>query len=170
MKLCRNCNKKFSNEFKFCTDCGTYLKKDDKLFKRVLIILLILTAIIFFIKYLESNISDFNTARQDLQDYKNEKIINEYLSKYDIQIESDWKYTIKGDYIYINGSVKNVGNKDVNYFEIGAEFIDSNNNIIDTDWTNNSGKLKPNSSKKFEIMHKNDGKIENVKLEVLEVR
>lgn len=84
----------------------------------------------------------------------------------------NWDWHRSGDYIYINGSVKNNSDKSISYYEVLAKFLDDSNSVLDSDYTNDGMSLKPNEQKEFEIMHKFNPSysdmvlsIENVKYE-----
>lgn len=81
---------------------------------------------------------------------------------------SQWKK--KGDYVYIDGVVKNVSkNRTINYFEVEANFYDEYGDVIDSDWTNDGDELAPGESRPFDMMHKYNYKTENIRLSVREV-
>jgi len=85
-------------------------------------------------------------------------------------IQDNYTYKIKGDYIYINGSVKNTGTTDINYFEVKVDFIDDKGNILDSDYTNDGLMLKPNAMREFEIMHRYNSSYNNFRLLVGDVK
>jgi len=71
-----------------------------------------------------------------------------------LEIQKDNTREIRGDYIYINGSVKNVSNSDINYFEVRVDFKDEDGNVLDSNYTNDRLTLKPGDKREFEIMHR----------------
>lgn len=85
-------------------------------------------------------------------------------------IQDGYTHKIKGDYMYINGSVKNTGTIDINYFEIKVDFIDDKGNILDSDYTNDGLILKSSAMREFEIMHKYNSSYNNFRLFVGDVR
>lgn len=75
-----------------------------------------------------------------------------------------WSYGTSGRWSEIRGSVENVGDVPINYFEVHAEYKDANGNILDTDWTNSGELIKPGSEKMFLISHVNDPRFVKVSL------
>lgn len=178
MKKCKKCGKTCDDKNMFCIYCGSNFenntnKKTSKVTKQSVVIIfmgiIIIIAIAFFI-IRENN--KFDNVRQSIENYKNDKMISEYLSTpdtTDLKIEQGWDWKKDGNYIYITGSVKNISDKTISYYEVTADFYDSGGNIIDSDWTNGGNDLKPNASSEFEIMHKYDSNIKKVNLEVTDV-
>jgi hypothetical protein len=74
--------------------------------------------------------------------------------KYQLKILDNWTWTVEGNYSYIRGRVKNMSDKDMDYFEITVEYSDKAGNVIDSDYTNSGELLKVGNQKEFEIMHK----------------
>lgn len=178
MKWCSKCGKTVEDKYNFCTYCGVPLKSSITHHckniprKWIALITVGLVIILLISAYMINENRKFNEARKAIEDYKTSKIINEYLLKpktSDLQIEKEWIWEKDGDYIYIRGSVKNISEKTISYFKILAEFLDNNGNVIDSDWTNDGDDLKPNTSRKFEIMHRYDSNFKRVRLEVSEV-
>ncbi len=95
---------------------------------------------------------------------------NGLFTKKGLTIQKGWTFTTEGDYYYVKGSVKNTGDISADYFEVVAEFKDSNGNVIDTDYTNSGQTIKPSNSKKFEIMYPYDSNIESVTIYVDDIR
>lgn len=85
-------------------------------------------------------------------------------------IQDGYTYKTKGDYIYIDGSVKNIGIIDINYFEVKVDFVDDKGNILDSDYTNDGLTLKPGAMREFEIMHKYNSSYNNFRLLVGDVK
>lgn len=85
-------------------------------------------------------------------------------------IQDGYTYKTKSDYIYINGSVKNTGTVDINYFEVKVDFIDDKGNILDSDYTNDGLTLKSGAMREFEIMHKYNEKYNDFRLLVGDVK
>jgi lipopolysaccharide export LptBFGC system permease protein LptF len=75
---------------------------------------------------------------------------------YQLKILDNWTWTVEGNYSYIRGKIKNMSDKDIEYFEITAEYSDKNGNVIDSDYTNSGELLKIGNIKEFEIMHKDN--------------
>jgi len=87
-----------------------------------------------------------------------------------LEIQEGWTWEKDGDYNYIRGRVKNIGDKNISYFEITAEYLNSADTVLDSDYTNSSQTLMPNNMKEFEIMHKHDDNYSKVRIFVNEVR
>lgn len=64
-----------------------------------------------------------------------------------------WTWGTEGNYTYLRGSVKNIGNKAINHFEVNVKYEDVNKNVLDSDFTNWDRVLQPGDCKQFEIMH-----------------
>ena len=108
-------------------------------------------------------------TRKEIEDYKYQKAMDEYLSTptiSDIKINSDWIQEKSGNYIYITGSVTNLSqSKEIRYFKIEAKFYDSKGNVVDSDWTNGTD-LEVGESRKFKIIYKYDNEIKNIELSI----
>ncbi len=86
-----------------------------------------------------------------------------------LNIQDGWRWTVERNYSYIRGRVTNKGDEDINYFKITAEYMDSNGNVLDTDYTNSGETIRPGNSKEFEIMHRHSSEYEKVRIFVEEV-
>ncbi|KAF1085680.1 hypothetical protein SPSYN_01824 [Sporotomaculum syntrophicum] len=87
-----------------------------------------------------------------------------------LEIQQNHKSKIQNDYIYITGRVKNVSNKDINYFEVRCDFLDKNDQVLDSDYTNDNLVLKPGEMREFEIMHRYKDEYEKYKLLIGDVK
>ena len=128
--------------------------------------------VVFILGYFIIEHIKFNEARKDIEDYKIQKFIDEQrtaVNTWDLDIEDGWTWEKDGNYIYIRGSVKNVGDDTISYFAVNADFLNADGDVIDSDWTNDGYELEPNESRKFEIMPEYDSSYKKVKLEVSEV-
>jgi membrane protein implicated in regulation of membrane protease activity len=47
----------------------------------------------------------------------------------------DIKGYIDGNYMYLEGKVRNNGDSTVEYVKVGVEWLDKNGTVLDTDWT-----------------------------------
>lgn len=90
-----------------------------------------------------------------------------YVSK--MRIENNWKWELDGDYSHIKGTVTNAGDKPIRYFKITAHYMDKDNKVVDTDYTNSGETLMPNMGKKFEISTKYSKEYKHVNIFVEEV-
>lgn len=61
-------------------------------------------------------------------------------------------YKNDGDYDYIEGFIYNNSNRTINYYEVYVDFMSSNGNILNTDYTNSITLVKPHAKQKFHIM------------------
>ena len=87
----------------------------------------------------------------------------------DLKIQDGWSWTAESNYSYIRGRVTNDGDKNINYFKITAEYMDSNGNVVDTDFTNSGETIRPGNSKEFEIMHRHSPDYHEARIFVDEV-
>jgi hypothetical protein len=102
-------------------------------------------------------IMDFIDEIEELNEEQNKKQQKKYekaFPKTRLEIQKGSNYEIRGDYIYINGSVKNVSISDINYFEVRVDFKDEDDNVLDSNYTNDRLTLKPGDKREFEIMHR----------------
>lgn len=86
----------------------------------------------------------------------------------DIQIV-DWTHYISdtGNYYYVKGILKNVGNSKLDYVEAKAIAFDKNKNLVTLERSYaNPHTLEPGEKATFEIMIKYDERIENFELSV----
>ena len=182
MKKCKKCNNSYSDNYDFCTLCGntldtvplfklsSFIKQLPK--QTIITITMCSIIVVFILGYFIIEHIKFNEARQDIEDYKIQKYIDEQrtaVNTWDLDIEDGWTWEKDGNYIYIRGSVKNVGDDTISYFAVTADFLNADGDVIDSDWTNDGDELEPNESRKFEIMHEYDSSYKKVKLEVSEV-
>jgi hypothetical protein len=86
-----------------------------------------------------------------------------------LTIQQGWKSNIEDGYIYINGSVTNNSNSIISYYEITAKYLDKNNNVVHSNYTNSIEELYPNESREFEIMNKYN-EYEYIQLTINEVK
>jgi hypothetical protein len=92
----------------------------------------------------------------------------DYINK--LEIQEDWVWEIDGNYSYVKGRVKNTGNKNIRYFEVTAEYLDSAGRVLDSDYTNSGETLRVGNMKEFEIMHQDSNDYKEVRIFVNEVR
>lgn len=172
MKTCNKCHESYSDDMNYCVSCGGELGSiPRRIPKQKIIIAVVITfvAIVSIISIVEAK--KFSDSRKSVENDRNTRIYEDYISTpttSDIEIEDGWTWDVDGDYIKIEGSVSNISDKTISYYEVTAEFLDSNDNAIDTDWTNGSD-VSPNSSSKFDMMYKYDRRIKNVRLKITDV-
>ena len=126
-------------------------------------------------------VGDLEQAKQKVYDYyKDDKTkLEAWLISIDraenkdykqkLVIQEGWTWERDGNYTYIRGRVKNTGNKTIRYFEVTAQYLDKNKNVLDTNYTNSGEKIRPGDSKEFEIMHRHNSEYEYVSIFVEEV-
>lgn len=123
-------------------------------------------------KYYGDNEFSLQVINNSIDDYikinKNLDAICEK-SEFKLLIQEDWISTIKDGYIYINGSVTNTGDKIIDYYKITVKYLDENQNVVHSNYTNSIEKLYPNESREFEIMNKYNG-YDYTRLVIEEVR
>ena len=77
---------------------------------------------------------------------------------------------IRGRYSYLEGAVVNNSNKNVEYFKVVAEYMDTYGNVVDTAYTNSGQTLRPGNQKRIRIMNKYGGNETKVNVIIEEVR
>ena len=172
MKQCLKCHKQYDDNFDYCSICGSKLKPVTLKYKilsnkHIYIIIACCLFLACGIGYTIHENIKFSNMKQTMQTDQVNKEMEDLASKAltsDLEIESGWKWRVDGDYIYIDGSVKNISEKTINYFEVGASFLNYDGNILDSDYTNDAQPLLPDTSRKFEIMHKNDSNYNKISL------
>ena len=130
------------------------VKKEPR--KYISIAILVITAFLMMPSYETSPSSSASKSAEE-----------SYVSK--MRIENNWKWELDGDYGYVRGTVTNAGDKPIRYFKITAHYVDKDNKVVDTDFTNSGETLMPNMSKKFEITTKYSKEYKNVNIFVEEV-
>ena len=172
MKQCPKCGLKVTDEDGFCVRCGTALKFSGFAKTRLIaVVALSAVALIVLLAVLLSDNNRFEKASKEVNSRRTEKIVSEYLSTprlTDLVVSNDWRFYTKGDYAYVEGYVTNLGNNEINYFEVTAEFLDASGRVVDSDWTNGTD-VSPGSSKSFKIMHRKNYGVSKVRVKVTEV-
>lgn len=172
MKMCNKCHESCSDDMNYCVSCGGELSHiSRKTPKQRIVIAVVITfvAIVTIVSIVEAK--KFSDSREAVENDRNTRIYEDYISTpttYDVEIEDGWTWEVDGNYIKIEGSVSNISDKAISYYEVTAEFLDSNGDVIDTDWTNGSD-VSPNNSSKFDMMYKYDRRIKNVRLKITDV-
>lgn len=174
MKICPKCNRTYAEEFSFCNTCGCNLEMPKKSNKNTTIAIVIVAIVaVLGIGITVSEQKKMKETRQEIEDYKYNKALQEYRSiptTSDLRVNSDWTTEKSRNYIYIKGSVTNISSsKTISYFKIEAKFYDQYGKVIDSDWTNDGDDLGPGETRQFEIMHKYNNDEVDIKLSVAEV-
>ena len=113
----------------------------------------------------------FTEQQEAIKNYQTQKYFEDLRNTpktSDLKIDSGWTHKIKGDYIYIDGSVTNISSKFIVYYEIGVEFLDLTGKVVDTDWTNGTD-VSSYTSQEFSLMHKWNSKYSKINLYIKEV-
>lgn len=97
---------------------------------------------------------------------KEKQMIEDAYPSKKLEIQPDDSYSIKGDYAYVTGKVKNISNSEILYFEVVVDLLDDNGNIIHSEYTNDGLTLKPNATREFKIMFKNNEDYKKYKLSI----
>lgn len=150
LKSCKECGKEVSSKAEKCPNCGAPVKRKGSgcLGAIGLIFLLLIFIVIVFrspgggSKSISSN------------------------SKMKLEIVKGWQWIDEGDWTYIRGSVKNVGDVPIGYFKVQAEYKNAKGEVVDTDYTNSGERVNPGAAKKFEIMHRDSPEFKNVSISI----
>jgi hypothetical protein len=105
---------------------------------------------------------------RDLSDIENWPSEGEVSDPGALQIQEGWNWEIDGNYNYVRGRVENIGADPINYFEVTAEYLDEDGNVLDSDYTNSGQTLNPGDMKEFEIMHRHSSEYKKVRIYVNE--
>jgi hypothetical protein len=88
-----------------------------------------------------------------------------------MEIVDGWTWKIaNSQYTLITGKVKNVGDIDIGFFKVTAEYLDRNGNVVDTNNAADVATIRPGSQKEFKIYKENDANIVKVRLIIEEVK
>ncbi len=88
-----------------------------------------------------------------------------------LSIQEGWTWKVDGyGFSKINGNVKNTGTAPIGYFNIRAEYLDDNGNVLDTAFTNSLERINPGDQKRFEIMHRHSDSFKKARLIVEKVQ
>jgi len=79
------------------------------------------------------------------------------------------KRNYQSDYVDINVTINNGGKTSIGYIKISLYYKDSNNNIIRSEWTNDSSVIQAGASQVITKMTKSDG-WEKVSAEIEEIK
>jgi hypothetical protein len=170
---CPHCGSEYKEGWKFCTNCAkplpnetgnipdvahapvvpSTLNKDDtkpgplsKFFAGIIILLIVM----YFTGMFDGLFAKKTNFATPLSAPSTQKRPSDSL-----QIQQGWEWESTGyGYSTITGSVKNIGDKPIKYFEVTAEYKDENGNVLDTAYTNSAETIRPGNEKRFEIMHK----------------
>lgn len=108
-----------------------------------------------------------NTRNMD-EALKKTKELQEYVNT--VEITKLEVVPNSASYHDVKITIKNNGNKNLSYVEIGLDFEDANGNIIQSDWTNDSSTIKVGATQTLKKMISTDIKYAKVLAEVKEFR
>lgn len=100
-----------------------------------------------------------NVHSKGIELYKKTKDVHKLMKKFPGNIHSkvliidEWTWVTEDNYTYVRGSVKNIGEIAINYFEVTVKYKDINKNVLDSDFTNWNRKIQSGEAKEFEIRH-----------------
>jgi len=101
-----------------------------------------------------------NIHLKNVELYKKTEALHKSIKKFPKNVYSKklviidgWTWVTEGEHTYVRGSVKNIGNIAMNYFEVNVKYKDVNKDVLDFDFTNWNRKIQPGESKEFEIKH-----------------
>lgn len=69
------------------------------------------------------------------------------------EIIEGWSWTVEGKFSYIDGHIRNTGDKPIRYYKIIAEYGDGQGQVLDSDFTNSNDKIELGGMQDFQIMH-----------------
>lgn len=82
------------------------------------------------------------------------------------------KLSKKGDYLYVDATLKNPGNMSYSFVKVKATYYDSDGNVITTDWTYavDSVAIEPGENKQFDVITSSSkaSEIRTVKLSIID--
>ncbi len=97
----------------------------------------------------------------DQLDLAEEPVIHKGVDQ-NAEIVNGWTWDKRGQFTYINGSLSNTGNANIGYYKIIAEYLDENDQVLDSQFTNSNDLIKPGQISNFEIMHRYDIEYQSV--------
>ena len=76
------------------------------------------------------------------------------------EIVEGWTWRTDGQFSYIEGKIRNTGEKAIRYYKLIAEYADGNEQVLDSSYTNSNETFEPGQEQAFKIMnfHSNDYK------------
>ncbi|MBU3144893.1 zinc ribbon domain-containing protein [Clostridium sp. CF012] len=109
---------------------------------------------------------------KNIELYKKIKVLYKLMRKFrkgihskELAIIDGWTWVTEDKYTYVRGSVKNIGKKAINYFEVNVKYKDLNS-VLDSDFTKWDRKIQPGESKEFEIKHRINKNYQSIDISV----
>ncbi len=119
----------------------------------------------------ENRVEVLNLLIQDIQNEFEDIYggsISDYASVKILKVDIEYpKYS--SDYVDINVTVTNEGEKSISYIKINLFFEDENGKIVKSDWTNDTSIIKPGASQVITKMTETDG-WKTVTAEIADIR
>jgi hypothetical protein len=143
---------------------GIILIAQDKTGSGVgLLLLTLIVPPIMWFGLLAYNVSDALETHAEQQELELTSM-KEDIAFESIQVRSD------GDYMICEGKVRNTGTNTYDFVKVKVEWLDSRNEIIDTDWTYAVGgeSLAPREAKSFKIMTDRDRSMASARYYIIE--
>lgn len=104
------------------------------------------------------------------RDKKVQQAINDLYPSQKLEIQSGHKLEIEGNYVYTIGRIKNVSDKHISYFEIRVDFLDDDEQVLNSDYTNDGLKLNPGDMREFKIITKWNSDYKKYRLSIGDVK
>lgn len=104
------------------------------------------------------------------RDKEIQRAINDLYPSQKLEIQPEYKLEIEGNYVYTIGRIKNVSDKPVSYFEIKVDFLDDDEQVLNSDYTNDGLKLNPGDMREFKIMTKWNSDYKKYRLSIGDVK
>ncbi|MGH4137781.1 FxLYD domain-containing protein [Clostridium sp.] len=95
----------------------------------------------------------FNYTKKTKELYREIKQKRKNNNSKQLVINDGWTWVNEDNYTYLRGSVKNIGSKVINHFEVNIKYKDVNDNVLDSDFTEWNRKIQSGECKEFEIKH-----------------
>ena len=80
----------------------------------------------------------------------------------DAVIVEGWTWRTDGQFSYIEGKIRNTGDKAIRYYKIIAEYADGKEQVLDSAYTNSNETFEPGQEQSFKIMHPHSNDYLNV--------
>ena len=149
LKSCKECGKEVSSKADKCPNCGAPVKRKGSSFLSAIGLVFLLLIFIAIVFRSPGGVSMSTSS-----------------PKMKLEIVKGWQWSDEGDWTYIRGSVKNVGDVPIGYFKVQAEYENAKGEVVDTDYTNSGERLNPGAAKKFEIMHRDSPEFKKVSISI----
>lgn len=143
--------------------------------KKIILILMIISIFVFSFTgcqskaekekelLIQKQVAEFNKGIEELKS----QIENDNELK--LEIVDGFNWNKDGSYTYVFGSVKNNGVKDVSYFKVIVNYLDENDNVLDTSYTIGNQKLYAGDEVEFEVSNEHNDKYKSVSVLIDEI-